>query len=227
MVELLPRLQALPAASTRNSVKFWVVPEESDRTARVIAVLGRLTPELSALIAGSFQVLILPEKMPAMVAGDQLQVAHARQVVRHRDRPDDDGEVQDRLTREARLLLGGDGRVRAREVDRPRGQVGAALAGTAAAVVDGHVRLDRLEGRDGFLLEGELERRPAPVEGAAEVRAARRRGEETEPLLGGELLLDEEHAPRVSASATTETPAAVTCCLYRSCIFLYSFFRPQ
>src|ERR1700748_514271 len=34
-----------------------------------------------------------------------------------------------------------------------------------------------------------------------------------------ELLPDEEHAPRVSASATTETPAAVTCCLYRSCIF--------
>jgi hypothetical protein len=33
-----------------------------------------------------------------------------------------------------------------------------------------------------------------------------------------ELLPDEEHAPRVSASATTETPAAVTCCLYRSCI---------
>src|SRR6185437_13184553 len=47
-----------------------------------------------------------------------------------------------------------------------------------------------------------------------------------EPL-GGELLLDEEHAPRVSASATTETPAAVTCCLYRSCISQYSFFRPQ
>jgi len=42
-----------------------------------------------------------------------------------------------------------------------------------------------------------------------------------------ELLPDEEHAPRVSASATTETPAAVTCCLYRSCIFQYSFFRPQ
>jgi hypothetical protein len=42
--------------------------------------------------------------------------------------------------------------------------------------------------------------------------------EEDEPPLGVELLLDEEHAPRVSASATTETPAAVTCCLYRSCI---------
>src|SRR5258705_10782079 len=47
-----------------------------------------------------------------------------------------------------------------------------------------------------------------------------------EPL-GGELLLDEEHAPRVSASATTEIPAAVTCCLYRSCISQYPFFRPQ
>src|SRR6476659_8222121 len=73
MVELLPRVQALPVASTRNSVKFCVVPEESDRTARVIAVLGRLAPELSALIAGSFQVLILPEKMPAMVAGDSFR----------------------------------------------------------------------------------------------------------------------------------------------------------
>src|SRR6267154_4899583 len=51
--------------------------------------------------------------------------------------------------------------------------------------------------------------------------------EEDEPPLGGELLLDEEHAPRVSASATTEIPAAVTCCLYRSCISQYSFFRPQ
>jgi hypothetical protein len=48
-----------------------------------------------------------------------------------------------------------------------------------------------------------------------------------EEPLGGELLLDEEHAPRVRASATTETPAAVTCCLYRSCISQYSFFRPQ
>jgi len=44
-----------------------------------------------------------------------------------------------------------------------------------------------------------------------------------EEPLGGELLLDEEHAPRVRASATTETPAAVTCCLYRSCIFSTPF----
>jgi hypothetical protein len=39
----------------------------------------------------------------------------------------------------------------------------------------------------------------------------------------GELLLEEEHAPRVSASATTETPAAVACFLYRSCIFSTPF----
>src|SRR5256885_4625007 len=74
MVESLPSVQALPAASWMNRVKFAVVPEESDRTARVIGVLGRLTPELSALIAGSFQVLILPEKMPAIVEGDSFRL---------------------------------------------------------------------------------------------------------------------------------------------------------
>src|ERR1700745_3578192 len=73
MVELLPRLQALPTASTRNSVKFAVVPEESDRTARVIGVLGRLTPELSALIAGSFQVLICAWKIFARVGASSFR----------------------------------------------------------------------------------------------------------------------------------------------------------
>jgi hypothetical protein len=43
--------------------------------------------------------------------------------------------------------------------------------------------------------------------------------EEPEPPLAGGLLLDEEHAPRTSAKAATETPAAATCRLYRSCIF--------
>ena len=77
MTELLPSVQALPPASTRNWEKLAVVPEESERWAMVIAVLGRLRPELSALMAGSFQVLILPEKMPAMVGPRQLQVADA------------------------------------------------------------------------------------------------------------------------------------------------------
>ena len=43
MTELVPSVHALPAASTRNLEKFEVVPEESERTARVIEVLGRLT----------------------------------------------------------------------------------------------------------------------------------------------------------------------------------------
>src|SRR5215469_4341025 len=62
-IELLPSVQAPPTASCRNSVKFAVVPEESERTARVIGVLGRLTPELTALIAGSFQVVIFAWKI--------------------------------------------------------------------------------------------------------------------------------------------------------------------
>src|SRR5579862_4355877 len=74
MVELLPRVQALPAASSRNRVKFWVVPEESDRTARVIGVLGRLTPGLLALMAGSFQALMLPEKIFAIVVGSSFRL---------------------------------------------------------------------------------------------------------------------------------------------------------
>jgi hypothetical protein len=44
-----------------------------------------------------------------------------------------------------------------------------------------------------------------------------------EPPLGAELLLDEEHAPRVSVNATAATPAAAACFLYRSCIFSTPF----
>ena len=47
-----------------------MVPEESERTATVIEVLGRVTPELSAVIAESFHFLILPEKMPAITGPD-------------------------------------------------------------------------------------------------------------------------------------------------------------
>src|SRR5215471_18777309 len=74
MVELVPSVHALPAASTRKLEKFAVVPDESERTARVIEVLGRLAPELSDLIAGSFQVLILPEKMPAITGASSFRL---------------------------------------------------------------------------------------------------------------------------------------------------------
>src|SRR5487761_122908 len=66
MVLALPSFQTLGAAFVRYSEKFCVVPEESERTAVVIAVDGRVTPGFSALIAGSFQVLMLPWKMLAM-----------------------------------------------------------------------------------------------------------------------------------------------------------------
>src|SRR6185312_10736899 len=68
MVESLPSFQLL-AAVWRNSEKFAVVPDESERTARTIGVLGSLAPELSDAIAGSFHFVILPWKMSAMTAG--------------------------------------------------------------------------------------------------------------------------------------------------------------
>src|SRR5450631_1282362 len=66
MVELLPSVQSLGAAFSRYRVKFWVVPEESERTAVVMAVLGSVTPGLSAVIAESFHLVILPPKICAM-----------------------------------------------------------------------------------------------------------------------------------------------------------------
>src|SRR6266699_7130975 len=65
MVELLPSFQ-FGAESTRNWEKFAVVPEESERRAMTIGVLGSLTPGLSAAIAESFHFVILAWKMSAM-----------------------------------------------------------------------------------------------------------------------------------------------------------------
>src|SRR5215469_9506699 len=73
IVEPLPSVHALPAAFTRYEEKFAVVPEESERTARVIGVLGSLAPEFSAAIFGSFQVLIWPWKMAARVGASSLR----------------------------------------------------------------------------------------------------------------------------------------------------------
>src|ERR1700676_1072166 len=72
-MELVPSFQALPAASTRNWEKLAVVPEESERTTMVIGVLGRDMPALSALIAGSLQVLMVPWKIPAMTVGSSFR----------------------------------------------------------------------------------------------------------------------------------------------------------
>ena len=60
----------LGAAFVRYFVNPAVVPEPSERCATVIAVLGRVTPGLSALIAESSQVLIVPWKIPAIVSAE-------------------------------------------------------------------------------------------------------------------------------------------------------------
>src|ERR1700744_5417768 len=72
MVEEVLSFHALPAASTRYWEKFAVVPEESARTSRVIGVLGRFALGFSALIAGSFQVVIWPWKIFARVGASSL-----------------------------------------------------------------------------------------------------------------------------------------------------------
>ena len=49
-------------------MKLLVVPEPSERCTTAIAVLGRVTPGLSAAIFGSFHVLIWVDMMPARVS---------------------------------------------------------------------------------------------------------------------------------------------------------------
>src|SRR2546429_8081933 len=65
----LPKVQSAVAVLDRNLVELSVVPELSDRCTARIFVAGSVAPELSAAIAGSFQVVTLPAKIFAMVAG--------------------------------------------------------------------------------------------------------------------------------------------------------------
>ncbi len=55
-------------------MKFAVVPESSERCTGVIFVLGRLTPGLVALMAGSSQVVISPLKIFAIVSGSSCRL---------------------------------------------------------------------------------------------------------------------------------------------------------
>src|ERR1700744_3399004 len=74
IVELLPSVHTLGAASLRNRVKFCVVPEESERTAVVMGVLGRLTPGFCAVMLGSFHLVTLPAKMFARVGASSFRL---------------------------------------------------------------------------------------------------------------------------------------------------------
>src|SRR6201999_4159122 len=103
----------------------------------------------------------------------QIQPGYAGQVVGQRDRADHDGKVEDPLALEVSCLCVGNGRIRGGHVDLVRGQVVAARARAVTVVVDRHVGLDRLKARNSLFLEGELERRSAGVERAADGDTAR------------------------------------------------------
>src|SRR6478609_11531682 len=69
------KVHALGAAALRYLVKFSVVPESSARCTAWIARAGRVTPEFSAAMAGSFQVLMVPLKIPANTAGVNVRLS--------------------------------------------------------------------------------------------------------------------------------------------------------
>src|SRR5213082_3332284 len=66
----LPRVQSDAAALDRKLVNTAVVPDGSERVKTLIEVLGKLTPGLSPMTAGSFHVFALPEKIFAIVGAD-------------------------------------------------------------------------------------------------------------------------------------------------------------
>ena len=122
-------------------MKTPVVPEESERCATAIGSFGRLTPGLSALIAGSFQLLISPDEDAADRLAVELQAGRcAVHVVgdhhgaeRHRD-------VQDRALR-CCCSVGVIGTSRGAEVDRLRLDLRDAAAGADPLVDDLDARL--------------------------------------------------------------------------------------
>ena len=153
MVELLPSVHTLGAAVWRYREKFWVVPEESERTAVVIGVLGRLTPGLIAVIAELFQLVILPWKMFAMTSGVSFRLLTPDRLYAIEIGPITTGKYSTVLPLKLDSSAAGIGESEPAKLTTPEARSVTSLARAAAAVVDRHVGLDRLEGRDGGLLE--------------------------------------------------------------------------
>ena len=170
-VEPLLSVQVVGAAFTRYSVKFCVVPEPSERWAtvmfgrrqrdtRVVGGDGGIVPRLDRCARRSWRScradscsLSTPFRLYDTVIG------------REQDR-----EVQNRLG----WLVGvGEGRVRTGEVDDLALQIGASLAGTAAAVGDGGPAVGLGEGGDGFVLIRLLKRRTAALDRAGHLDGGR------------------------------------------------------
>ena len=55
-------------------MKLSVVPDESERCTVAIANDGRVTPGLADAMAASFQLVILPPKMPTSTAGVRISL---------------------------------------------------------------------------------------------------------------------------------------------------------
>src|SRR5437588_835989 len=68
-----PKVHTEGATAVRYSVKTPVVPEPSDRWTTWMPMLGNEALGLSALMAASFHLVILPAKMPASVWPDSLR----------------------------------------------------------------------------------------------------------------------------------------------------------
>ena len=64
-----PWVQASGAFSERYSVKFSVVAESSERWTGTMSRSGRSASGFDSAIAGSFQLVMSPAKIPAMTSG--------------------------------------------------------------------------------------------------------------------------------------------------------------
>src|SRR5439155_12524123 len=77
-VEPLPSVHEVGAATARKWVKFWVVPEPSERCATVMGVLGSLAFGFSCLISTASHVLIWREKILAIVSAESCSFTPGR-----------------------------------------------------------------------------------------------------------------------------------------------------
>src|SRR5881397_3461705 len=74
-VSLTPSFQSALAFASRYPAKIFVVPDLSLRCTGTIVVLGRVTPLLRALIAGSSHLVMVPEKILAVVAASRVSLS--------------------------------------------------------------------------------------------------------------------------------------------------------
>jgi hypothetical protein len=175
----------VPTDFSRNFVKFSVVPDPSERWTTV-RLPESLASGLSALSPG--RPVLIGAGRSSHHLGGEVELVDAVEVVRHRDRSDHRREVQELAALVLGVVLLLHQAVGAGEVDELLLEVGAALAGAAAAVGHRGVGVGVLELDDGFVVEALGERGTRAVDGAGDL-LARRRGGAVAWCLGGALGL--------------------------------------